>query len=124
MSSGRRCGASELRRLKPKNPLPQLLAGPSSRFRSPLRCLALHACGAEFSRPAAAGPATDESKKAIPSYRLLKKALEIGLKRRRSFYESIYLALAVSQRIDFVTADQRLANAVAACLPVKWLGSM
>ena len=35
-----------------------------------------------------------------------------------------YLALAVSQRIEFVKADARLANAVAAYLPVKWLGSI
>jgi predicted nucleic acid-binding protein len=60
----------------------------------------------------------------IPSRHLLNQALEIGLKHQRSFYDSIYLALAVSQRIEFVTADERLANAVAAHLPVKWLGAI
>ena len=60
----------------------------------------------------------------IPSRDLLKQALEIGLKHQRSFYDSVYLALAVSQKIEFITADERLANAVAAHLPVKWLGAI
>ena len=60
----------------------------------------------------------------IPSRQLLKRALEIGLKHQRSFYDSVYLALAVSQQAALVTADERLANAVAAHLPVKWLGAI
>jgi predicted nucleic acid-binding protein len=59
-----------------------------------------------------------------PSGGLLLQAFRIAHRYQRSFYDSIYLALAVSQRIEFVTADERLANAVAAHLPVKWLGSM
>jgi len=50
--------------------------------------------------------------------------LEIGLKHQRSFYDSIYLALATSRQIEFITADERLANAVAPHLPVKWLGAI
>jgi len=60
----------------------------------------------------------------IPSRHLLKQALEIGLKHQRSFYDSIYLALATSRQIEFITADERLANAVAPHLPVKWLGAI
>jgi predicted nucleic acid-binding protein len=60
----------------------------------------------------------------VSSRQLLKRALEIGLKHERSFYDSIYLALAVSQQIELITADERLANAVAAHLPVKWLGAI
>jgi predicted nucleic acid-binding protein len=60
----------------------------------------------------------------IPTRHLLKPALEIGFKHQRSFYDSIYLALALSQQIEFITADERLANAVAAHLPVKWLGTI
>ena len=60
----------------------------------------------------------------IPSRQLLKRALEIGLKHQRSFYDSVYLALAISQQIEFITADDRLANAVAPHLPVKWLGAI
>jgi predicted nucleic acid-binding protein len=58
-----------------------------------------------------------------PSDELLHEALRIAHRYQRSFYDSIYLALAVSQQIEFVTADERLANAVAAHLPVKWLGA-
>jgi len=60
----------------------------------------------------------------VSSRQLLERALEIGLRHQRSFYDSIYLALAVSQKIELVTADERLANAVAAHLPVKWLGAI
>ena len=60
----------------------------------------------------------------IPTRHLLKPALEIGFQHQRSFYDSIYLALALSQQIEFITADERLANAVAAHLPVKWLGTI
>jgi predicted nucleic acid-binding protein len=42
---------------------------------------------------------------------------------QRSFYDSIYLALATSRQIEFITADERLANAVAPHMPVKWLGA-
>jgi predicted nucleic acid-binding protein len=60
----------------------------------------------------------------VPSRQLLERALEIGLRHQRSFYDSIYVALAVSQQIELITADERLANAVAAHLPVKWLGAI
>ena len=60
----------------------------------------------------------------VPSHPLLKRAFELGLKHQRSFYDSIYLSLAVSEQATLITADERLANAVAAHLPVKWLGSM
>jgi predicted nucleic acid-binding protein len=60
----------------------------------------------------------------VPSRQLLERALEIGLRHQRSFSDSIYLALAVSQQIELITADERLANAVAAHLPVKWLGAI
>jgi predicted nucleic acid-binding protein len=36
----------------------------------------------------------------------------------------LYIALAVQSGTDLVTADERLANAVAARLPVKWLGGI
>lgn len=58
------------------------------------------------------------------SRRLLKRAIEIGLKHRRSLYDSVYVALAVSQQATLITAGERLANAVAAHLPVKWLGAI
>ena len=59
----------------------------------------------------------------IESRLLLQAALEIATQHKRSFYDSVYLALAVAERATFVTADERLANAVAAYLPVRWLGA-
>ena len=41
----------------------------------------------------------------------------------RTVYDSLYVALAISHNTSLVTADERLANAVAARLPVKWLGA-
>jgi predicted nucleic acid-binding protein len=34
------------------------------------------------------------------------------------------VALARESSIELITADERLANALAAYLPVKWLGAM
>ena len=55
---------------------------------------------------------------------LLESAFAIARRYGRSFYDSIYLALAVSRQATFVTADEKLANATAAYLPVKWLGAL
>lgn len=57
-----------------------------------------------------------------PSEPLLESAFAIARKYGRSFYDSIYVALAVSRQATLVTADEKLANATAAYLPVKWLG--
>ena len=60
----------------------------------------------------------------FPSSPLLGKALAIGIRYDRSFYDGVYLALAAAENATFVTADERLANSVAAYLPVRWLGAM
>jgi len=59
----------------------------------------------------------------FPSYELIHDAFIIATRFQRSVYDSIYVALAVSLRVHLVTADERLANALAAYLPVKWLGA-
>jgi predicted nucleic acid-binding protein len=55
---------------------------------------------------------------------LIEDALSIALANSRTVYDSIYIALAVQNGAEVVTADERLANAVASRLPVKWLGAL
>jgi len=55
---------------------------------------------------------------------LLPAALALGLRHNRSVYDCLYVALAVRLHAQFVTADERLANALAGVLPVKWLGAI
>jgi predicted nucleic acid-binding protein len=60
----------------------------------------------------------------VPAGGLIEDALAIALASGRTVYDSLYVALAVQSGADLVTADERLANAVAARLPVKWLGGV
>ncbi len=55
---------------------------------------------------------------------LLEAAFAIAHRYSRTFYDSLYVALAVSCGGTLVTADEKLANATAAYLPVKWIGSL
>ena len=59
----------------------------------------------------------------VPSQALLPEALRIAFAYDRSVYDCLYAALAVEAKTDLITADERLANALAARLPVKWLGA-
>ena len=59
----------------------------------------------------------------VSSAILLPEALRIAFTYDRSVYDCLYVALAVQSKTDLVTADERLANALAARLPVKWLGA-
>lgn len=58
------------------------------------------------------------------SRELMAEAFAIATKFDRTFYDSLYVALAVGFKAELVTADERLANALAAYLPVKWLGAI
>lgn len=60
----------------------------------------------------------------VPSLILLPEALTIAFEYDRSLYDCLYVALAVESKTDLITADERLANAFAALLPVKWLGAV
>ena len=60
----------------------------------------------------------------VSSTKLINSAQEIAIQYGRSVYDSVYVALARESRSEFVTADEKLANAVAAHLPVKWLGAV
>jgi predicted nucleic acid-binding protein len=67
---------------------------------------------------------TNRNLPTTPSLVLLEEAFGIATAFERSVYDSLYLALAIRSRAQLVTADERLANALAAHLPVKWLGSL
>ena len=60
----------------------------------------------------------------LASRSVISDAFAIATRFQRSVCDSIYVALAVSLKTDVVTADERLANALATYLPVKWLGVM
>jgi len=55
---------------------------------------------------------------------LLEEAFSIAATFDHTVYDSLYVALAVRSKGELVTADARLAHALAAYLPVKWLGSV
>jgi predicted nucleic acid-binding protein len=59
-----------------------------------------------------------------PSAPLLPDAFSIAVNFQRTVYDSIYVAMAVLSNRPLLTADERLANALAAHFPVRWLGSL
>ncbi len=59
----------------------------------------------------------------LASVDLVPQALDLAVTYGRTVYDSLYLALAMQSETNLITADERLANALAARLPVKWLGA-
>jgi predicted nucleic acid-binding protein len=59
----------------------------------------------------------------VPSATLLPTAIAIAFDFGRAVYDCLYVALAVTSKTQLITADERLANALAARFPVKWLGA-
>ena len=59
----------------------------------------------------------------VPSFDLVPQALQLAIKHGRTVYDAIYVALALRLKANLITADEGLANALAAHLPVKWLGA-
>jgi predicted nucleic acid-binding protein len=60
----------------------------------------------------------------VPSLKLLDNAFQIATAYGRTVYDSLYVALAVQTNSQLITADERLANSLAARFPVKWLGAV
>ncbi len=48
---------------------------------------------------------------------LFDEAFQIAIKYKRSFYDSLYLALSVKENCGFVTADEKFYNAVKQDFP-------
>jgi predicted nucleic acid-binding protein len=65
----------------------------------------------------------DRNFPSVSSLALLEDAFAIASTFDRTVYDGIYVALALTSKTELITADERLANALAAHLPVKWLGS-
>ena len=59
----------------------------------------------------------------VPCAQLVESALALALASGRTVYDCMYVAVAIDSKAVMVTADERLANALAARLPVKWLGA-
>lgn len=58
-----------------------------------------------------------------PAIHLIQDAYQIAVNYRRSVYDSLYLALSQREGCPFVTADQKLVNAVSPHIKnVIWLG--
>jgi len=60
----------------------------------------------------------------VGSPSVLEPAFALATRFGRTVYDCLYVALAVEIGADFITADERLANSLAAYLPVKWLGAL
>ena len=54
---------------------------------------------------------------------ILLDAYEIASAFGRTVYDSLYVSLAVQMSVPLVTADEKLANALAAYFPVRWLAA-
>jgi len=58
----------------------------------------------------------------VPGRELAEDAWTVALATGRTVFDSMYVALALQKDAAFVTADERLVNAMASRWPVKWLG--
>lgn len=53
----------------------------------------------------------------------LPAALTLALRHQMSFWDAVYVALAIERRCDLITADRRLYSAASSCYPhVQMLG--
>lgn len=60
----------------------------------------------------------------VPSADLLFQSLQISLSCDRSFYDCLYVALALATSTELITADERLVNALGSRFPIRWLGAL
>jgi predicted nucleic acid-binding protein len=67
---------------------------------------------------------TERNFPSVPSLKLLDRAFQIAVEYQRTVYDCLYVSLAIDSNAQFVTADERLTNALAGHFPVKWLGAL
>ena len=60
----------------------------------------------------------------ISSLSLVGIAFSLACTHARTVYDCIYVALALESKATLLTADEKLANALAGSLPVKYLGAV
>ena len=70
----------------------------------------------------ALGDLRREALETVRSLELIETALAVALATMRTVYDSLYITLALRRGLEFVTADERLVNALGGELPVRWLG--
>lgn len=59
-----------------------------------------------------------------PTSVLLDQAFQLALTHHRTVYDMLYVALAQREKCPFVTADEKLVNAIAGTFPdVVWLAN-
>lgn len=58
-----------------------------------------------------------------PSLEIVPEALSLAARQGRTVYDSLYVVLATQSKSEMITADERLAHALASRFPVKWLGA-
>jgi predicted nucleic acid-binding protein len=66
----------------------------------------------------------EQKLRTFPTLPLIESAYAIAESFERSVCDSLYVALAIASNYVLITADERLANAVAAHFPVRWLGAV
>ena len=59
-----------------------------------------------------------------PCLPLLKDATAIALASDWTVYDAVYVTLAVVSNTPLLTADERLANALASAFPICWLAAL
>jgi predicted nucleic acid-binding protein len=67
---------------------------------------------------------TDLAVQLVPDAGLLAPTFQIAVTCGRSFYDSLYVALAIATDTELITADERLVNALGSRFPVRWLGAL
>ena len=62
----------------------------------------------------------------VESRSLFDSAFATALQHNRSFYDALYVALALNRGCQLVTADERLYNALRPALPetMLWVGDL